>query len=135
MDDRIALFRQCGSNGFGIADIANSERIVGVICNRCEIVQIPRVSQLVEIYNPMVRNSLADELGPNKTSTAGNENGQAFTFFPPLALASSASAGAASASGAAISPSGTGAPFVTFARTWLNNAALRGSTFGGGACS
>src|SRR5581483_7987799 len=133
MHDRVAAFGQGPYNSGGMADIADNERVIRVAGDACEVIEIARVGELVEVDDPRFRYHAPDELGPDEPGAPGDEDGhQARAFLRAFGLASDC---VSADGGAFVGSSASPDPPVTFFRTSLNSAALRGSTFGGGACS
>src|SRR5947209_6908557 len=121
MNDGIAAFRQCCGNGSGIAYVALDQRIVRPVLDHRQVVEISRVSQLVEIDDPVTANGLPDEFGTNETRSASNEERLHAFFFRARGLVSAAdAAGAVSVSASASASATAGCVVVTFSRTWLN---------------
>ena len=75
MAEWLMLFQQLPDDA-AIANIAVNKLIPAICCYAFEIVQVPRVSQLIQIENRdgWIPHLLQDKVGPNKSSAAGHKN-------------------------------------------------------------
>ena len=72
---RLLAYQKCG-DGSAITDVELDELVSGARAHACQGIQIPGISQLVQIYDPVVRviDQVPHDRGSDEASAAGDEN-------------------------------------------------------------